>query len=145
MSRGKRGIKNLMKAAVVSVVALAAVIMAGREQMDVQAAGRPVEIRSCLISGDDVLCMIKANSVPSSDDGKYYIYADEVFEDGPEGEVVATVDAESSVTASFPLNYNTEDSNLSRKFLVAVKRNGQMMQVSDEHYITNPEEVAAFT
>lgn len=134
-----------MKAAVVSVVALAAVIMAGREQMDVQAAGRPVEIRSCLISGDDVLCMIKANSVPSSDDGKYYIYADEVFEDGPEGEVVATVDAESSVTASFPLNYNTEDSNLSRKFLVAVKRNGQMMQVSDEHYITNPEEVAAFT
>lgn len=145
MSRGKRGIKNLMKAAVVSVVALAAAIMAGREQMDVQAAGRPVEIRSCLISGDDVLCMIKANSVPSSDDGKYYIYADEVFEDGPEGEVVATVDAESSVTASFPLNYNTEDSNLSRKFLVAVKRNGQMMQVSDEHYITNPEEVAAFT
>ncbi len=145
MSRGKRGIKNLMKAAVVSVVALAAVIMAGREQMDVQAAGRPVEIRSCLISGDDVLCMIKANSVPSSDDGKYYVYANEVFEDGPEGEVVATVDAESSVTASFPLNYNTEDSNLSRKFLVAVKRNGQMMQVSDEHYITNPEEVAAFT
>lgn len=68
-----------------------------------------------------------------------------MFEDGPEGEVVATVDAESSVTASFPLNYNTEDSNLSRKFLVAVKRNGQMMQVSDEHYITNPEEVAAFT
>ncbi len=145
MSRGKRGIKNLMRAAVVSVVALAAVMMAGREQMDVQAAGRPVEIRSCLISGDDVLCMIKANSVPSSDDGKYYIYADEVFEDGPEGEVVATVDAGSSVTASFPLNYNTEDSNLSRKFLVAVKRNGQMMQVSDEHYITNPEEVAAFT
>lgn len=145
MSIGKRGIKNLMKLAIAAAIVLTAVTMAGLGQMHVQAAGRPVEISSCLISGDNVLCMIKAGSVPSSDDGKYYVYADEVFEDGPEGEIVATVDAKSSVTASFPLNYNTENSNLSRKFLVAVKRNGQMMQVSDEHYITNPEEVAAFT
>lgn len=86
-----------------------------------------------------------AESVPSGDDGKYYIYANEVFQDGPVGTVVAAVDAGASVTASFPLDYNTPDSNLSRKFLVAVKRGGEMIQVSDEHYITNPEAVAAFT
>ena len=68
----------------------------------VQAAGRPVTIRSCLIAGGDVLCNVTAGSVPSSDDGKYYIYANEVFEDGPVGDVVATVEAGSDVTASFP-------------------------------------------
>ena len=46
---------------------------------------------------------------------------------------------------SFPLNYNTAESNLSRKFLIAVKQNGHMVQLSDEHYITNPEAIAAYT
>ena len=110
-----------------------------------KAAGRPVGIDSCTISGSDVVCQINGGSVPASDDGKFYIYADEVWQDGTEGEVVATVDAGNSVTAHFPLQYNTENSNLSRKFLVAVKRGGQMTQVSDEHYITNPEAVAAYT
>lgn len=90
-------------------------------------------------------CTLTAASVPTSDDGKYYIYANEVFQDGPTGRIVASVDAGTSVTAVFPLNYNTAESNLSCKFIAAVKRGGQMMQVSDEHYITNPEANAAFT
>ena len=112
---------------------------------NVQASGRPVTINSCHIAGGNVNCTLTASGVPSSDDGKYYIYANEVYQDGPIGTVVATVQAGSSVAVSFPLNYNTADSNLSRKFLVAVKRGGQMVQVSDEHYITNPEANAAFT
>lgn len=110
-----------------------------------QAAGRPVTIRSCTISGGDVVCQIGAESVPSSDDGSYYIFADEVWQDGTSGKVVAVTEAGASVTVSFPLQYNTAESNLSRKFLVAVKRGGQMIQVSDEHYITNPEAIAAYT
>lgn len=113
--------------------------------LEARADGRPVSISSCTISGSDVVCSLSAGSVPASDDGKYYIYADEVYQDGTAGEVVATVAAGSSATASFPLNYNSEGSNLSRKFLVAVKRGGQMVQVSDEHYITNPEAIAAHT
>lgn len=112
---------------------------------NVQASGRPVTINSCHIAGGNVNCTLTASGVPSSDDGKYYIYANEVYQDGPVGTVVATVQAGSSVAVSFPLNYNTADSNLSRKFLVAVKRGDQMVQVSDEHYITNPEANAAFT
>ena len=110
-----------------------------------KAAGRPVAISSCEISGTEVVCQLQAESILSSDDGKFYIYADEVYEDGTEGDVVASTEAGTSVSVSFPLNYNTPDSNLSRKFLVAVKRGGQMVQVSDEHYITNPQVLAAYT
>ena len=113
--------------------------------LQVQAGGRPVKIQSCLISGDQVVCELKASSVPSSDDGLYYVYADEVNQDGPVGDVVATVVAGSKATAVFPLQYNTPASNLSRKFLVAIKQGGKMVQISDEHYITNPEAMAAFT
>lgn len=121
-------------------------VIFGRDNtMYAQADGRPVAISSCTIAGSNVVCQLSAGSVPSSDDGKYYIYADEVYQDGTAGKVVATVDAAASATASFPLNYNSADSNLSRKFLVAVKRGGQMVQVSNEHYITNPEAIATHT
>ena len=130
------------RAAAFLLLLTVSVILSGTS---VQAEGRPVSISSCQISGGNVSCTLTSGSVPSSDDGKYYIYADEVYQDGPVGTVVASVDAGTSVTASFPLNYNTADSNLSRKFLVAVKRGGQMMQVSDEHYITNPGANAAYT
>lgn len=119
--------------------------LTGENPLYAEASGRPVSISSCLISGDEVVCRLKASSVPSNDDGRYYVYADEVYEDGPVGSVVASVDAGKDVSVSFPLNYNTSQSNLSRKFLVAVKRGGQMVQVSDEHYITNPEAIAAYT
>lgn len=138
----KRKIGKKWKGFAALLLLTVSVIACGKS---VQAAGRPVSISSCQIAGGNVNCTLTAASVPSGDDGRYYIYADEVFQDGPVGTVVATVEAGSSVTASFPLNYNTADSNLSRKFLVAVKRGGQMVQVSDEHYITNPEAVAAFT
>ena len=140
--------KVLMKILATAAVAWLAVNLA--EGMDdsltcVEAEGRPVAISSCLVSGSDVVCEIKAGSVPSSDDGRYYVYANEVYEDGPTGKVVAKVDAGKSVSVTFPLNYNTEESNLSRKFLIAMKKGGRMVQVSDAHYRTNPEELAAYT
>lgn len=142
MNRIKK-IMIMMAVTVILVMGRGAVI--GNNPLCVEAAGRPVSIDSCLISGTDVICQISAGSVPSSDDGKFYVYADEVYLDGTAGSIVATVNAGKSVSVSFPLNYNTEESNLSRKFLIAVKRNGQMIQVSDEHYITNPEALAVYT
>lgn len=131
--------------AAVCVLAMGSTKIMGDEMAYVEAAGRPVKIDSCLISGTNVVCQLSAGSIPSSDDGKFYVYADEVYQDGATGNVVAIADAGTSVSVSFPLNYNTADSNLSRKFLVAVKQGGQMVQVSDEHYITNPEALAAYT
>lgn len=126
-------------------IAVGSFCFAGVSSIKAEAAGRPVKIDSCLISGGDVVCQLSAGSIPSSDDGKFYIYANEVYMDGPTGTMVASVSAAPSISVSFPLRYNTAESNLSRKFLVAVKQNGQMTQVSDEHYITNPEAVAAYT
>ncbi len=140
--------KNKMMLTLMAVAAgiLAAAGVGGWKGADrVEAAGRPVSIDSCLISDEDVVCEISTSSVPSSDDGKFYVYANDVQSDGTTGSIVAKVDAGKSVSASFPLNYNTADSNLSRKFLIAVKRNGEMIQVSDEHYITNPEAIAAYS
>ena len=136
---------TVIAAAVAVVLALGSGPITGENPRCVRAAGRPVAIDSCVISGTDVECQISASSVPSSDDGKFYIYADEVYLDGPTGDIVASVKAGTSVCVSFPLEHNTEESNLSRKFLVAVKKNGQMQQVSDEHYITNPEDLALYS
>ena len=143
-----RNIRKMILAvltAAVCVLAMGSTKIMGDEMAYVEAAGRPVKIDSCLISGTNVVCQLSAGSIPSSDDGKFYVYADEVYQDGATGNVVAIADAGTSVSVSFPLNYNTADSNLSRKFLVAVKQGGQMVQVSDEHYITNPEALAAYT
>lgn len=139
MSKLKRRMITILSAA--AMVCLAAAIL----PQQAVAAGRPIAITSCQIQGTDVVCQISAGSIPAGDDGKFYVYADEVYQDGPTGSIVASVKAGKSVSVSFPLNYNTEESNLSRKFLIAVKQNGRMMQVSDEHYITNPEALAVWT
>ncbi len=131
-----------MIAMLLVVVLLAASYDGG---MIVEASGRPVSIVSCQISGGNVVMRMQTASVPGSDDGKFYVYADEVYQDGPRGRVVAVVDAGADATAVFPLNYNTPESNLSCKFLVAVKQGGGMVQVSNEHYITNPEAIAAYS
>jgi len=141
----KNNQNRIMTLILMAALAITGAAAGGGNVLYVQAAGRPVTISSCQISGEEVVCQLEADSVPSGDDGKFYIYADEVYEDGTEGEIVAGTEAGKSVSVSFPLNYNTADSNLSRKFLVAVKRGGQMLQVSDEHYITNPEVLATCT
>jgi len=145
MCKFKEQIKKVSKAALAIVLAVGMLVMVESPALTVEASGRPVSITSCLLEGTDVVCSLSAKSVPASDDGKYYVYADEVYEDGPIGDVVAVVDSGKSVTATFPLNHNTPDSNMSRKFLIAVKRGGEMVQVSDEHYITNPEAMASFS
>ncbi len=145
--------KCVFRKILAGVMVLATVAMAGkavgvvtdnRGQVS-EAAGRPVSINSCVISGGDVVVNVSAGSVPGSSDGQYYLYADEVYQDGCVGTVVATAPLGANATFTFPLNYYQAGSNLSKKFLVAVKSGGSMIQVSDEHYITNPEAIASQT
>ena len=136
---------GIMTAAVVFLGAAAGSISGGEKAVVSEASGRPVAINSCTIQGGDIVVNVSASSVPGSDDGKYYLYSDEVYQDGPIGKVVATADIGASATLVCPLNFYQQDSNLSKKFLVAVKRGGSMEQVSDEHYITNPEAIATRT
>lgn len=140
--------QKMKKVIILTTVCMIAVFLwtiGGSKPLKARAAGRTVSIESCLISGEEVVCHLKASRVPAGDDGLYYLYANEVFQDGPTGSIAATAECGADVTVSFPLQHNTPQSNLSRKFLVAVKQGGRMIQVSDEHYITNPEAVAAYT
>ena len=114
-------------------------VVSGDAGVVAEAAGRPVSITSCVIQGGNVVVNVSCSNVPSSDDGKFYLYSDEVYQDGTTGKIVATTDRGNNASFAFPLGYNSAESNLSKKFLVAVKSGGSMVQVSDEHYITNPE------
>ncbi len=146
----KKGVisKILAGAMVLATVALAgktSAFVTGDAATVSEAAGRSVNIDSCLIVGNNVEVNVSAKSLPSSDDGKYYLYADEVYQDGTVGEIVATTDRAASAQFVFPHNHYQAGSNLNKKFLVAVKSGGSMVQVSDEHYITNPEALATKT
>ena len=140
----KRILAGAMVAVTMTVAAKSAVVTSGYNGAVAEAAGRPVSITSCTIQGDNVVVNVSCKSVPSSSDGKFYLYSDEVYQDGCVGKIVAETAAGTNATFTFPLNYYSAESNLSKKFLVAVK-SGSMVQVSDEHYITNPEAKASKT
>ena len=144
--------KCVIKKILAGALVLSTVMLAGKsygsvvgEGVVAEAAGRVVSINSCLIQGDSVVVNVSASSLPASDDGKYYLYSDEVYQDGTVGKIVAETGRAENATFSFPLNHYQAGSNLSKKFLVAVKSGGSMVQVSDEHYITNPEALATKT
>ena len=144
--------KCVIKRVLAGILVFATVALAGQTSALVdgnvavaEAAGRVVTINSCLIQGGNVVVNVSAATLPSSDDGKYYLYSDEVYQDGTVGTVVATTDRAENATFSFPLNHYQPGSNLDKKFIVAVKSGGSMVQVSDEHYITNPEALATKT
>ncbi len=144
--------KCVMKRVLAGIMVFATVALAGKTSAVMgtnatvaEAAGRIVKINSCVISGGNVVVDVSSSSLPSSDDGKYYLYADEVYQDGTVGEIVATTDRSPNASFTFPLNHYQQGSNLDKKFLVAVKSGGSMVQVSDEHYITNPEAIATKT
>jgi hypothetical protein len=147
---GVRKVSNVIRKiafAAVTAVAVAAASMGYHALVSdagvvAEAAGRPVSIDSAIITGGSVVVNVSCSSVPGSDDGQFYLYADEVYQDGTVGTVVATAPRGNNATFTFDLGYNAPGSNLSKKFLVAVKSGGSMVQVSDEHYITNPEAIA---
>ena len=128
----KRIFAGFMVGVTVFAATLSASEFSGHSAEVAEAAGRPVSINSCVIQGDQVVVNVSAGSVPGSSDGQYYLYADEVYQDGCVGTVVATAPVGANATFSFPLAYYSAGSNLSKKFLVAVKSGGSMIQVSDD-------------
>ncbi len=145
MSVIKRILAGALVVATMAMAGKTAGVVTDNQGAVAEAAGRVVSINSCVISGGNVVVGVSASSVPGSSDGQYYLYSDEVYQDGCVGTVVATAPVGATATFTFPLNYYAAGSNLSKKFLVAVKSGGSMIQVSDEHYITNPEAIATQT
>ena len=107
-----------------------------------------VEATSAQISGSNVIVKVSTTAAVTSDDGKYHLYASEVYEADNAGTEVASVSAGaagSNSQFSFALNYNTINSRLNQKFTVVCMQNGVAVAVSNPIYIQNPEAIATHT
>ena len=102
-----------------------------------------VSISSARIHGGNVIITVSAQDLPDSDDGVFYLYAEKVYQNGPEGAPVAAKPMGASVSYQIPLNLNTTECHLYDKFQVAVLQGGVVVPVSNAHYITNPEVLAS--
>lgn len=100
---------------------------------------------SAIVLGSDVVFSATLNTLPSSDDGKAYLYELKTYEYGISAEAVpiASCDLTKNINIRFPLNYvRGTVGRLYNKFVLAVKKNGVVSLVTDAQYITNPEMVA---
>lgn len=104
-----------------------------------------VNLESCLIGENgQVEVTSTAKELPNSDDGYYYLMAEQIYENGlDDKEPVAKIGKDILFTLSCNLNNGKADSRLFQKFSVAVKLDGKYVRVSKTSYITNPEAIAA--
>ena len=89
----------------------------------------------------------EGDGIPKSDDKYYYLFALNTYDNGiPEGsEYLARDYKDNTISLSTSLNYNLSGSKLYKKFAIAVKKDGEYVQVSTPSYITNPEAIARYT
>lgn len=87
------------------------------------------------------------DGIPVSDDKYYYLFALNTYdtEISAGSEPIDREYKDSTVTMSTSLNYNLSSSKLFKKFVLAVKKDGEYVQVSQPQYITNPEAIAKYT
>ena len=133
----------------VTAVLIGTVLMTGMAVLtdgaEAEAAGYAVTVKTCLIQGTNVVVLVSASGVPASDDGLYHLYAEDVYGSGVTETEVASAAAGKNAQFAFALGKNTANSNLYKKFVVAVKKGGALTQVSAAAYITNPEVCATHT
>lgn len=107
------------------------------------------DIASCEIEEGTgrVAVTVTGDGIPVSDDKYYYLFALNTYDSGiPEGsEPVDKEYKDNTAAMTAALNYNRSGSRLYKKFVVAVKKDGKYMQVSQPSYITNPEAIAKYS
>lgn len=106
-------------------------------------------ISQCIIDPDTkrISVTVEGDGVPKSDDKYYYLFALNTYDGGiPQGSDYIARDYKDNATSfGAALNYNLANSRLYKKFVVAVKKDGQYVQVSGPSYITNPEAIARYS
>ncbi|HJA93942.1 MAG TPA: hypothetical protein H9717_12680 [Candidatus Eisenbergiella merdipullorum] len=114
-----------------------------------EAEAAQVQIDSCevLPDGENFALSGTVRTLPVSDDGRFYLFALEGYEEAiPDGaEPIAQTEAASDFTLTAAVNEFQADSRLYDKFVVAVKKNGRYLAISTSRYITNPEALADYT
>lgn len=120
-------------------------------QDELPAEGRSgfLTIEECRINTEDTAKVKMAYSVPYvpvTDDDYYYLFELSAYETEHGSEYIDKTNKwKEAAQFSFDLNYNSASSRLFSKFVVAVLIDGQYVDISREHFITNPEAVAKYT
>lgn len=104
-----------------------------------------VAIGSATINTEKVNVTVSASDLPDSDDGKFYLFAEKVYQTGPAGAPVASLPMGTYVTFSVPLERKTPSCHLYDKFQVAVLQSGAFVPVTGSRYITNPEVLCGYS
>lgn len=106
-------------------------------------------INSCLINDDKTTVTVSASSSGemTGTDGVLYLVEMQPYQTNLDGrtDYAASSAPGDSVTFTFPLNYGTAQDRLYSKFVIAVWDGSKYIEVSEPHYITNPEKVAKNT
>lgn len=108
-------------------------------------ATEKVQITSCEITDDGNVRITAVNTgAISGPDNHFYLKELKPHEDSVRTRgYVQAVDKAGEAVFTFPLNAGKEDSRLYSKFVVTVWDGSNYIAVSDPHYITNPEKIAA--
>ena len=108
------------------------------------AAEVTLTVNNCVITGKDIT-VVASGQVQPAPDGMYYLFELKPYEEGigARQNYCASVPAAEVATFTVPLDFNTANSKLYSRFVVAVLENGAFVPVSNASYITNPEAVAS--
>ncbi len=104
-------------------------------------------IESCVINSETgkIDVTMSAPGLAISDDGYYYLFEEKTYQTALSGEEYIVEDQKDvDLTFSVNLNYNTVSSRLFSKFVVAVRKDGEFVAISEPKYITNPEAIARY-
>lgn len=107
-----------------------------------------ITIESCLINTETgkVDVTMSAEGLAVSDDGYYYLFEEKTYDTAlGSDEYIIEQPKDVDLTFSVNLNYNSANSRLCSKFVVAVKKDGAFMPISQPGYITNPEAIAKYS
>ena len=105
-------------------------------------------IESCLINAETgkIDVTVSADGLAISDDGYYYLFEEKTYDTALTSDNYIIEELKDvNLTFSVNLNYNSANSRLFSKFVVAVKKDGEFMSVSKPRYITNPEAIAKYS
>ena len=108
-------------------------------------------IEECKIMAEDISKVKvsgKMEGIPKSDDRRLYLFNLAIYQTQlSEGqEPISSVrKSDDRFEFSFDLNYKQASNRLNDKFAVGIKLNGKYVLLSDEKYITNPEQRASYT
>ncbi len=147
----KKTIRNVKKvtaavlAAVLLVGSAAAVLPGATIEAEAATSAFAATISMAIIQGSNVLVKATAPTPLMSDDGIYHLYAQDTYEFGAMGKEVATAPVGKNIAFQFPLNKNTANSNLFKKFVIVAYVGGVPTAISNAQYITNPEATATHT